>query len=56
MLSIGFNQTCKDRIKGNIIYSLKNLRTLHLRIQQHSNNALYLANKFKKDGLKTEFD
>ena len=34
---------------------LKNLRTLHLRIQQHSNNALYLANKFKKDGLKTVY-
>ena len=34
---------------------LINLRTLHLRIQQHSNNALYLANKFKKDGLKTVY-
>ena len=31
---------------------LKNLRTLHLRIQQHSNNALYLANKFKKANSK----
>lgn len=34
---------------------LKNLRTLHIRILQHSHNALYLANKFQKDGLKTVY-
>jgi len=31
---------------------LKNLRTLHLRIQQHSSNAQFLAENFEKDGLK----
>ena len=31
---------------------LKNLRTLHIRIQQHSKNALFLAENFEKDGLK----
>jgi len=30
---------------------LKNLRTLHIRMKQHSDNALYLAEKFEKDGL-----
>lgn len=30
---------------------LKNLRTLHIRIKQHSRNALYLSEKFEKDGL-----
>ncbi|WP_136480892.1 aminotransferase class I/II-fold pyridoxal phosphate-dependent enzyme [Cognatitamlana onchidii] len=34
---------------------LKNLRTLHIRIQQHSKNALYLAQKFEADGLKTVY-
>lgn len=34
---------------------LKNLRTLHIRIQQHSRNALYLAERFEKDGLKTVY-
>ncbi|MFL1012692.1 aminotransferase class I/II-fold pyridoxal phosphate-dependent enzyme [Flavisericum labens] len=34
---------------------LKNLRTLHIRIQQHSNNALYLAKKFESNGLKTVY-
>jgi len=34
---------------------LKNLRTLHIRIQQHSLNASYLAEKFEKDGLKTVY-
>ncbi|WP_406683756.1 aminotransferase class I/II-fold pyridoxal phosphate-dependent enzyme [Seonamhaeicola sp. MEBiC1930] len=34
---------------------LKNLRTLHIRIQQHSKNAMYLANKFETDGLKTVY-
>ncbi|WP_306350571.1 aminotransferase class I/II-fold pyridoxal phosphate-dependent enzyme [Flavobacterium sp. '19STA2R22 D10 B1'] len=31
---------------------LKNLRTLHIRIKQHSHNALYLAERFEKDGLR----
>ena len=31
---------------------LKNLRTLHIRIKQHSRNALYLSEKFEKDGLR----
>jgi len=30
---------------------MKNLRTLHIRIKQHSHNALYLAERFEKDGL-----
>lgn len=34
---------------------LKNLRTLHIRIKQHSKNALYLAEQFEKDGLKTVY-
>lgn len=34
---------------------LKNLRTLHIRIKQHSENALYLAEKFQADGLKTVY-
>ena len=31
---------------------LKNLRTLHLRIKKHSENAMYLANVFQKNGLR----
>ena len=34
---------------------LKNLRTLHIRIKQHSENALYLAEKFEAEGLKTVY-
>ena len=34
---------------------LKNLRTLHLRIQQHSKNAMYLAEQFEQDGIKTVY-
>jgi methionine-gamma-lyase len=34
---------------------LKNLRTLHIRMQQHSYNATYLAEKFEADGLKTVY-
>ncbi|WP_242204395.1 aminotransferase class I/II-fold pyridoxal phosphate-dependent enzyme [Aestuariivivens insulae] len=34
---------------------LKNLRTLHIRMQQHSKNALYLAERFETDGLKTVY-
>jgi methionine-gamma-lyase len=35
---------------------LKNLRTLHIRIQQHSRNALYLAQRFEQDGLKVVYN
>jgi methionine-gamma-lyase len=31
------------------------MRTLHLRIKQHSYNAVYLAERFEKDGLKTVY-
>lgn len=31
---------------------LKNLRTLHIRMKQHSYNAMFLAQKFENDGLK----
>ena len=34
---------------------LKNLKTLHIRIKQHSHNAMYLAQKFEADGLKTVY-
>lgn len=34
---------------------LKNLRTLHIRMMQHSNNATYLAEKFENDGIKTVY-
>ena len=34
---------------------LKNLRTLHIRIKKHSENALYLAERFEKDGLKVVY-
>jgi methionine-gamma-lyase len=34
---------------------LKNLRTLHIRMMQHSHNASYLAEKFEADGLKTVY-
>ena len=34
---------------------LKNLRTLHIRMQQHSHNATYLANRFENNGLKTVY-
>jgi len=34
---------------------LKNLRTLHIRMKQHSHNALYLAERFEKDGLKVVY-
>lgn len=34
---------------------LKNLRTLHIRMQQHSKNGLFLAKKFESDGLKTVY-
>jgi methionine-gamma-lyase len=34
---------------------MKNLRTLHIRMKQHSHNALYLAQCFENDGLKTVY-
>lgn len=34
---------------------LKNLRTLHIRMKQHSHNAMYLANCFEVDGIKTVY-
>ncbi|WP_439130697.1 aminotransferase class I/II-fold pyridoxal phosphate-dependent enzyme [Polaribacter sp.] len=34
---------------------LKNMRTLHIRMKQHSYNAAYLADKFQSDGLKTVY-
>lgn len=34
---------------------LKNMRTLHIRMKKHSENALYLAQKFEKDGLKVVY-
>ncbi len=34
---------------------LKNLRTLHIRMKQHSFNAHYLAERFQADGLRTVY-
>ena len=34
---------------------LKNLRTLHIRIKKHSENAMYLAGMFEKDGIRTVY-
>ena len=34
---------------------LKNLRTLHIRVKQHSENALFLADRFEADGLRTVY-
>ncbi len=34
---------------------LKNMRTLHIRMKQHSFNAAFLADKFETDGLKTVY-
>ncbi len=34
---------------------LKNLHTLHIRMKQHSHNAMYLAEKFKAYGLKFRY-
>ena len=34
---------------------LKNMRTLHIRMKQHSHNAMYLAERFEADGLKTVY-
>ena len=42
-----------DSIRASSI--LKNLRTLHIRIKQHSLNAMFLAQKFENDGVKTVY-
>ena len=34
---------------------MKNLRTLHIRMKQHSSNALFLATKFESHGLKVVY-
>jgi methionine-gamma-lyase len=34
---------------------LKNLRTLHIRMKQHSKNGMYLAQKFEEDGFRTVY-
>lgn len=34
---------------------LKNLRTLHIRMKKHSENAMYLASNFERDGLKVVY-
>jgi methionine-gamma-lyase len=34
---------------------MKNLRTLHIRMKQHSKNTHYLAEQFEKDGVKTVY-
>src|SRR5690606_20681694 len=34
---------------------LKNLRTLHIRIKQHSKNAMYIAEKLEADGLRVVY-
>ncbi len=34
---------------------LKNMRTLHIRMKQHSYNAMYLAENFEKIGIKTVY-
>jgi methionine-gamma-lyase len=42
-----------DSLRASSI--LKNMRTLHIRMKQHSFNASFLADKFKADGLKTVY-
>ncbi|TLP79796.1 aminotransferase class I/II-fold pyridoxal phosphate-dependent enzyme [Maribacter sp. ACAM166] len=39
-----------DSLRGASI--LKNMRTLHIRMKQHSENAMFLAKNFEKDGLR----
>jgi len=34
---------------------LKNMRTLHIRIKKHSENTLFLAKRFKEDGLRVVY-
>mgnify|MGYP000557032819 CR=1 FL=1 len=40
-----------DSLRASSI--MKNLRTLHVRIPQHSKNAMYFAEQFEADGIKT---
>ncbi len=42
-----------DSLRASSI--LKNMRTLHIRMKQHSKNATFLANRFEADGLKTVY-
>ena len=42
-----------DSVRASSI--LKNMRTLHIRIKQHSKNAGYLAERFEQLGLKTVY-
>lgn len=42
-----------DSIRGASI--LKNMRTLHIRIKKHSENAQFLAEKFESDGLRVVY-
>jgi len=42
-----------DSLRASSI--LKNLRTLHIRMKQHSHNAMYLAEKFEHEGIKTVY-
>mgnify|MGYP000035316352 CR=1 FL=1 len=42
-----------DSLRSSSI--LKNMRTLHIRVKQHSKNAAFLADKFEADGLKTVY-
>ncbi|MDP5106854.1 MAG: aminotransferase class I/II-fold pyridoxal phosphate-dependent enzyme [Polaribacter sp.] len=42
-----------DSLRASSI--LKNMRTLHIRMKQHSYNAAYLADKFQADGLITVY-
>ncbi|RKS02936.1 aminotransferase class I/II-fold pyridoxal phosphate-dependent enzyme [Flavobacterium sp. 102] len=42
-----------DSLRASSI--LKNMRTLHIRMKQHSHNAMYLAQKFEAAGLKVVY-
>jgi len=43
-----------DSIRASMV--LKNLYTLHLRMQQHSKNAMFLAKKFKEVGINVRYN
>lgn len=42
-----------DPLRSSSIH--KNLHTLHIRMKQHSHNAMFLANKFKEAGLRFNY-
>jgi methionine-gamma-lyase len=42
-----------DSLRASSI--LKNMRTLHIRMKKHSENALYLAQNFEEDGLRVVY-